>query len=228
MSTRRVYYDHEPAYRQIRESGGRGWDDLPGSHAGDSYRGCAEFVADYCAGRSIDAVLDLGCGGGQAGWLLIDQCRELVGVDYSETAIAIARQNAAGRPHARYVVGDCTVQRPGRYDVVLDNHTLHCLIDPGDRAQFLAGIAAVLTEDGLLFSETMSREGRFAAAAFGVAPPRYVNASRTRRWISARELNAELAAAGLEVVEQRQRHQRDDPAPGDLIWTVARLARPAR
>ncbi len=116
------------------------------------------------------------------------------------------------------------VVEPGSADVVLDNHGLHCLVEDRDRQGFLAAARAALRDGGLFYCETMSREGRFDAVHFDAAPPDYVNESRTRRWCSAAELNAEFARAGLTVVEQRLRRQTDAPEAGDLVWTVATTA----
>ena len=221
---RRVYYDHEPAYRRVAERGGAGWDDRNDDPADDSYVGLDAFIADY-ADRRFGAVLDLGCGGGQAALRFAKLADRIVGIDYSETAIDLARRNATNLPHARFDVGDITTLQdvtPG-FDVVLDNHALHCLVEDEHRASMLRAVARVLTPDGLFFSETMSREGRFDPAGFDATPPRYVSANMTRRWISANELDHELERAGLEIVERRvRRPSPDDPPVGDLLWTVAR------
>src|SRR5262245_41594912 len=103
---RRVYYDHEGAYRKIAAAGGRGWDDLtPGVPQG-SYDALEEFLASRWAPRGSASVLDLGCGGGQAALALARLGHRALGIDYSETAVELARRNAAeARLDARFERG---------------------------------------------------------------------------------------------------------------------------
>jgi|GEM_PF-2351610 len=223
--TRRVYYDHEPAYRAIERRGGRGWDDRADDPDTDSYVGLDAFIAEYCAERTLAAVLDLGCGGGQAALRFSARADRVVGIDYSETAVALARSNAAGLVHVHFEVGDVTRLDgvDGPFDVIVDNHALHCLVDDDHRQGMLRGVAGLLAPRGLFFCETMSREGRFDPERFDVGPPGFVDAAKTRRWVSAAELDAELESAGLVIVERRQRAVPPGAPPsGDLLWTVAR------
>jgi hypothetical protein len=65
---RRVYYDHEPAYRKIAAKGGRAWDDLHSGVSAGSYAAFEAFLRSAfipAPGPTVTA-LDLGCGGGQA------------------------------------------------------------------------------------------------------------------------------------------------------------------
>jgi len=225
VTGRRVYYDHESVYREVAARGGAGWDDRSPEPDTDSYDGLDAFIESYCGGRRLGAVLDLGCGGGQAALRFVDLADRIVGTDYSETAITLARKNAAAVPSAEFVVGDITrldTFEPG-FDVIVDNHALHCLVDDAHRLGMLSGVARILREDGLFFSETMSREGRFDADTMGASAPIFADRAKKRRWVSMTELASEFREAGLEIVEQRRRALREDEPPfGDLLWTVAR------
>lgn len=55
---RRVYYDHEPAYRRIAARGGCGWDDRSDDSDEDSYLGLDAFIAAYGQGRRFASVLE--------------------------------------------------------------------------------------------------------------------------------------------------------------------------
>jgi SAM-dependent methyltransferase len=220
MSRQRVYYDHEPAYARIAAAGGTGWDDLFPGQVFDSYGALDRFLASPftpARGRAID----LGCGGGQASRRLASRGYEVTGVDFSETAIALARAHVTD-DRARFVVGDCVALGEvagAELDLAIDNHVLHCLLG-GDRGRFLREAARVLRAGGILFSETMSREGELDAAKLGIDPITFVSRNGNRYWTTRTELDDELARAGFEVVF------RDDyeagPGEGRNLVTYAR------
>lgn len=218
---RRVYYDHEPAYRTIAASGGRGWDDLkPGVDHG-SYRALDDFLASSSAPTPGSSVLDLGCGGGQAALRLAALGHHVLGVDYSETAIALARQNAldAGLA-ARFEVADVlALGAIGPFDLAIDNHLLHCILRV-DRARVLAEVKRVLRAGGVFFSETMSCEGDFDPELVRADPVTREARNGTRFWTSRAELATEVAAAGFEIESLVERHQ--EPGTGATLVLRAR------
>jgi 2-polyprenyl-3-methyl-5-hydroxy-6-metoxy-1,4-benzoquinol methylase len=102
------YYDHERGYRAIRDRGGTGWDDCPGllSTSTDSYAALDAFLTSGLAPPPGDA-LELGCGGGQASLRLAARGHRVTGIDFSPTAIELARGNAAKAGVAvSFLVGD--------------------------------------------------------------------------------------------------------------------------
>jgi SAM-dependent methyltransferase len=213
-----TYYDHERAYRQISAAGGRGWDDLVPS--ADSYAALEAFLASAWVASPGDAV-DLGCGGGQACIMLAARGHRVVGIDFAPTAIELARRNA---PALRFEVGDClALELPAdSFDLAVDNHVLHCILGE-DRARFLQEVARVLRRGGILFSETMSREGGVDFAAFGFDEQTFVSHHNNRYLVGADELDAELASAGFEILERYARPNRD--RAGDNLVRVARRRR---
>lgn len=220
---RRVYYDHESAYRRIAACGGRGWDDICPNAQHDSYLALETFIASSFAPPRGTRALELGCGGGQASLRLARAGYRTTGVDFSETAIELARDNAriAGLD-VEFVVDDCLhlrSQRDASIGLVVDNHALHCVIGAADRAAFLASAVRVLTPGGVLFSDTMTCDGGFDAAAMNADPTTRISANTTRFWVSEAELAGELAAAGLGV-RHRERRPQDDGA-GDMLVTYA-------
>jgi SAM-dependent methyltransferase len=215
---RRVYYDHEGPYRKIKARGGTGWDDLVPST--DSYDALDAFLKSALAPAGGRA-LDLGCGGGQATLRLARRGFVATGIDFSETAIELARKNATGLP-VTFLVGDCLSllgTDDGSMDLVVDNHALHCIIGVEDRRAFLQSARRVLRQGGLFFTDTMSCEGTFDPAARGIDPVTRIDKHRTRFWVSAAELRAELVGAGLEVVDFQVR-----PDEGSYMLTVVARA----
>jgi 2-polyprenyl-3-methyl-5-hydroxy-6-metoxy-1,4-benzoquinol methylase len=80
------------------------------------------------------------------------------GIDVSQTALEMARQNAAQRGlSVQFDAADiCGLPgQPERYDLVIDGHCLHCLVYDEHRREALAAIGRLLKADGLFLIETM-------------------------------------------------------------------------
>ena len=94
---RRKYYDHEAAYRRIAAQGGAGWDDLTPGATQSSYVAIDWFLESrWCpAPSSSPRALDVGCGGGQVALRLVSRGFAVTATDFAETAIELARSNAA-------------------------------------------------------------------------------------------------------------------------------------
>lgn len=222
--------NHEPAYQQIAAQGGRGWDDLR-PHEGDlgSYAALDAFLATIAEVPEGATALEVGCGGGQASLRLAAKGFRVCGVDEAPTAIALARANAAeagfSEERVRFVVGDaCALERclgGERFDLVVDNHALHCVVYDDERAGFLRGVYAALRAGGVFFSETMSREDGFDPTVCDADPVTAIARSGTRVWVSEARLAEEFLAAGFAHVE-RHRRANSVPAAGALLVSIAR------
>jgi SAM-dependent methyltransferase len=164
---RRTYYDHDIPYQKIVAKGGIGWDDLSAKNDNDSYLGIEEFLNSPFASflGTNRNVLDLGCGGGQVALMFARRGCVTHGIDFSPTAISLAKANAnKAEVTIDFKEGDCLTLKDYAdlsMDLVADNHVWHCIVDRQDRRAFLQAIFRVLKPGGLLFSETMTREGDF-------------------------------------------------------------------
>jgi len=210
------------------KQGGRGWDDLhERKTSSDSYLSLEAFLDSLWFGSIPKPVraLDLGCGGGQATIRLAQRGCQVFGIDFSETAIELARRNIKNSGESvQVVVGNALTLDPfadGEFDLIIDNHLLHCIIAPADRSELIGNVRRVLRPGGRLFSETMSAEGVLDTDAFEIDPATRVNRNHTRFWTTQAELNNLLNSADLAILDQSLRVQNEVPSPGNLIVTIA-------
>ncbi|MBN1886763.1 MAG: class I SAM-dependent methyltransferase [Thermoflexales bacterium] len=98
--------------------------------------------------RPGEGVVDIGCGNGALSYDIATRAgAEVIGIDLSETNIAIARQRYP-HPQVRYVVGDVLQNLPGEcFDAVILSNVLEHL--PG-RPEFLRRLLAAVRPSRLL------------------------------------------------------------------------------
>ncbi len=228
LESRRTYYDHEPAYRRIMKRDGRGWDDLhERKRSSDSYLSLERFLDSRWFSSMPGPVraLDLGCGGGQATIRLAQRGCQVCGIDFSETAIELARRNiSSAGVRAHVIVGDVLRLESfadDEFDLIVDNHLLHCIIAPTDRFELIGSLRRVLRPGGRLFSETMTAEGVLDMDAFEIDPATRVNRNHTRFWTTRAEFNALLHSVDFAILDQFSRVQNEVPAPGELMVSIA-------
>lgn len=122
----------------------------------------AREVADLSPGRA----LDLGCGSGRNAIMLAERGWSVLGVDFSEHAVALANDAAQQRNlDARFQVADTTVWQPeGQFDLVVSTFAL-----PGGDANacVLSTAASSLAPGGTLlvaeWDQSMAEVWHFAA-----------------------------------------------------------------
>jgi SAM-dependent methyltransferase len=99
------------------------------------------------------AVLDAGCGTGENALHVASLGLRVVGVDVAETAVSIARDNAAARRlDADFVVADALrLDRLGQvFDTVLDCGLFHTF-DSDERRSYVESLACVTSRGGNLY-----------------------------------------------------------------------------
>jgi SAM-dependent methyltransferase len=104
-------------------------------------------------GAFAGAVLDAGCGTGENALHLASLGLHVLGVDVAQTALSIARDNAAGRGlDAEFVVADALhLDRLDRvFETVLDCGLFHTF-DRGERRDYVASLASVTGRGGHLY-----------------------------------------------------------------------------
>jgi ubiquinone/menaquinone biosynthesis C-methylase UbiE len=156
--------------------------------------------------RSDHIVFEFGCGTGTTALKLAPAVGRIVATDVSSEMISIAREKAEGESHlnAEFEVAtpEAAPWPDATFDVALGFNVLHLV---AAREAALSGLHRLLKPGGLFISKTpclreMNPLVRIAVPVmqlFGKAP--YVV------FLSAEDLEREIAAAGFEIIE-RARH----------------------
>lgn len=120
-------------------------------------RGAAPPIAEFLRTHEITGeVFVPGCGTGHDVRLLAAKSggnARVTGLDFSETALAIARNRPSGTGE-RYELGDLFAlpeEWVGRFDWVVE-HTCFCAIPPARRADYVAAVTRVLKPGGNLLA----------------------------------------------------------------------------
>ncbi|WP_276718134.1 class I SAM-dependent methyltransferase [Pseudooceanicola nitratireducens] len=147
-------------------------------------------------------VLEVGCGTGTIAIKLAPHAGDVLATDLSDALIDIARDRAseAGVKNVRFEVADIAGLPEGQFEAVMAFNVLHLIPDRAAAIRAMADRVApggvLVTKTGVLGETWKSRLLRPVIGAMqliGKAP--YVGFFRIR------ELEAEMEAAGLEIVE---------------------------
>ena len=112
-------------------------------------------------GGIAGAVLDAGCGTGENALHVAALGFSVLGVDVAETALAMAREKAAGRGlDVEFMAADALhLERLGRrFETVLDCGLFHTF-DGDERPAYVASLASVTQHDGTLYVLCFSDQG---------------------------------------------------------------------
>lgn len=154
-TTQTSYPSHDLAYQRNKAAGLPGWDDAEGLNESISLLTQVFSHADIPkAGR----VLDIGCGAGNISFWLEKRGYSVVGIDVSQVAIDWAIEEAKLRKSKlSFAVFDAAKDRyiaAEPFDIVLDNHVMHCIIGQ-DRRRYLSNIINNLKAGGIYICNTM-------------------------------------------------------------------------
>ena len=175
--------------------------------------------------------LEVGCGSGPVCCFLAARGWAVRGIDVSQTALEMARQNAAQRGlNVQFDAADiCAMpEQTDRYDLIIDGHCLHCLVRDEHRRAALAAIGRLLKPDGLFLIETMIShpaliiKGNYRIDSQGVlsikvdSPSGHDDAFESdgewfapyRRLLTADQMASELRHSGLVIQSQRTMEQK--------------------
>jgi 2-polyprenyl-6-hydroxyphenyl methylase/3-demethylubiquinone-9 3-methyltransferase len=164
----------------------------------DRHCGLDETGLKPLAGKRV---ADVGCGAGLLAEPLARLGAEVTGIDAAPENIAVAREHALGQGLAiDYRVGGAEAL-DGRYDLVTSLEVVEHVADP---AAFVAALAAVVGEGGLLILSTPNRTLWSRLIMIGVGEGTGRIPKGTHDWdkfIAPDELGALIRGAGLEVID---------------------------
>lgn len=154
-------------------------------------------------------VLELGSGLGGLGLDLARLGAEVTLVDFSPSALAQAESlYALDGKEVRTLVADVThpdISLNETYDIIVDSHLLHCLVEDPDRASYYKLVFDHLKPHGIFVSETMvHRKKLFLPPGFkldenNVLWQMFGKWTPVRRILDSLDLEQELNTAGFNI-----------------------------
>lgn len=153
----RYYESHEQEYQKRLAAGQVAWDhgDYDDFHMRPFVERCLEESEIYPSGS---AALDLGCGTGALACLLALRGFMVTAIDVAQSAIVEAKKEAAKRGlKIEFRVEDLCQQElpPSAFDIIIDNHFMHCVVYSSERYFVLRSIRRALKPTGEFWMETM-------------------------------------------------------------------------
>jgi 2-polyprenyl-3-methyl-5-hydroxy-6-metoxy-1,4-benzoquinol methylase len=245
----RSYQADEKVFQKLRAAGKTSWDEQADPEASFDRFVMRPFLEESLEkslggmprlemsralpGRSA---LEVGCGSGPICCFLAARGWAVRGIDVSQTALEMARQNAEQRGlNVQFDAADiCAMpEQPDRYDLVIDGHCLHCLVRDEHRREALLAIRGLLKPNGLFLIETMIShpalivKGNYRIDPQGVLSIKVDNPAGQddafqsdsewfgpyRRLLTADQVATELGNTGFVIQSQRTMEQKDPRKP---------------
>jgi len=168
------------------------------------YERTLERVRHYLKGN--EAAFEFGCGTGTTALKLAPSVGRIVATDISGEMIAIARDKAKaeGCGNATFEVArpEAAPWPDGTFDVAFGFNVLHLVTD---RKAVLRGVHRLLRPGGLFISKTPCLKEMNPLVRIAVPLMQLIGKAPHVTFLSADDLEREIAAAGFEIVE-RARH----------------------
>jgi len=152
------YYEaHDREYEKRLKAGRVAWDE--GDYENFDMLGLVKrLMAESNFSLPGARALDPGCGTGALACYLSMQGFKVTAIDISAAAIREAKKQAAYRNlNIDFKVADlCRIELPEKsFDLITDNHFLHCIVFPQERKRVLQNIYNALKDDGEYWIEVM-------------------------------------------------------------------------
>lgn len=188
----------------------RFWDKVARKYAASTISDMPGYERTLARTRQLlqgaDRAYEFGCGTGTTALKLAPALGEIIATDISPEMIAIAREKAAaeGCANARFEVGtpEATGFPDAAFDVALGFNALHLI---GARDATFREVRRVLRPGGLFISKTPCLSEMNVLLRYAVPLAQFFGKAPTVTFFTGAELEAEIVAAGFEIVE-RDRH----------------------
>lgn len=197
---------HDEKYRAARAAG------LPGWGGSDRISNLSQMIEDrffaFDAVPSSGKLLELGCGAGNLSIALSSRGFDVFGVDFSESAIEWAKDNA--KQASRIIdfrvadVTDLSCFSDESFDVLYDGNCFHCIIRD-NRTVALAEWKRILKKDGMLFISSLCGplENPEFPIEFDPVTRVLIESGIPYRFIPTTEtIESELQVAGFRIVNK--------------------------
>lgn len=222
---RKTYYDHEPAYKALSGKNKTGWRTEGKSAPFSLYWNF--FKATQLIPKPRARVLDFGCGGGEFSLLLAKKGFDVVGIDYSKTAIKMAKDNAKRRKieNVKFYCRDAL--NPGlassSFDAVFSIAVLHCLIGP-DRQVYWNNARDALKKGGVIALTSMVDfpRDKDIIKQFKISKKTRMDEHRSRYFASEKQIIFETDSAGLDVIFHARKKEIEDEKGCDDFFIIAK------
>jgi len=203
---------HNEKYKSARAAG------LPGWGGADRISKLPQTLEErffaFDAAPSSGTLLELGCGAGNLSIALSNRGFNVFGVDFAESAIEWAKDNAKQSSKViDFRIADVTnlsCFANESFDILYDSNCLHCLIGE-KRAVALAEWKRVLKQDGMLFISSLCAplEDSAFPEKFDPITRVLIESGVPYRFIPTPEnLESELRGAGFRIVNKFVRTDR--------------------
>jgi SAM-dependent methyltransferase len=167
------------------------------------------------------SVLDPGCGAGEHTIHLTRLGYDVLGVDFSPSAVAQARENAAAQQvTARFEVANALDLRgPARFDTIVDSALFH-IFSPEERAAYVHSLHTVCRPGGLVHVLALSDAGPHVGPQISDS---VIRDTFTQGWVL-----EDLRPSRYRIVVDAEKGALLGAQPGDRADAIAWLARVKR
>lgn len=155
------YYEmHEHAYASLKKNEYISWDrkkDVKELFQHEINQHLDKDLSQFFENFENKTALDIGTGTGTAAFYLARSGFKVTAVDYSKTAIEMAKKNAeALNLSVNFFQDDFLDSKVSdHFDLIIDSSFLHCIVNKEDRANCFLKIKSCLNSNGKIFVHTM-------------------------------------------------------------------------
>jgi 2-polyprenyl-3-methyl-5-hydroxy-6-metoxy-1,4-benzoquinol methylase len=145
--------EHETIYQGLKESGYKGWGGVSYDSRMNGWDDSLNKIFKTI-NLSKGKVLELGCGSGDVSIKIAEMGYEVIGVDFSPTAIEWAREKANSKELSIEFLSQNVCEEDllsgNQYELIIDGNCLHCLFDE-ERTMFYTNVKRLLSKTGVFY-----------------------------------------------------------------------------